>query len=74
MDLDDPGGQLEQGGGVEVHLSHEPDDQRVVSERELVEAAQENEAVREDGQAVGVKVQDLQLLQLANAIWKMPVT
>jgi hypothetical protein len=50
-------------------MKNRPDDERVVTERQLVEAVEEDEAVRQDGQPVGVQVEDFQLLQLADAIW-----
>ena len=68
MDLDDPGGQLKQRRRLEVHFPDEPDDEWVVPERQLVQAAQEDQAVRENGQPVGMEVEDLELFQLANAV------
>ena len=56
VELHHPGTELQQGGGLQLHVSEEPHDQGIVSQGEIFQGCKEHESMGQRGQFVLMKM------------------
>ena len=72
MKLDGPGAELEQRGGLQLHVPDEPHDQGVVPQAQVGQASDEHQAVGQSCQLVVVEMENPESRESRERLGQLP--